>query len=82
MDSGSGIPLPDEKRARKERQGRRHRLAAATTTVTKRMSGPGELSNVSLMPPGLLKTLSDEEILDRTAYLESMGDTKHPNFSQ
>jgi hypothetical protein len=34
------------------------------------------------MPPGLLNTLNEEEILDLMAYLESMGDANHPNFKQ
>jgi hypothetical protein len=41
-----------------------------------------ELSKASLMPPGLLNTLTEDEILDLLAYLESMGDEKHPNFSK
>jgi hypothetical protein len=34
------------------------------------------------MPPGLLNTLNQDEILDLIAYLESMGDEKHPAFSK
>jgi hypothetical protein len=32
------------------------------------------------MPSGLLNTFTKEEILDLLAYLESLGDAKHPNF--
>jgi hypothetical protein len=32
------------------------------------------------MPPGLLNTFTEDEILDLLAYLESMGDEEHPNF--
>jgi putative heme-binding domain-containing protein len=53
---------------------------AATTTVAKADVRSRELSRVSLMPPGLLNTLSEEEILDLLAYLESAGDPAHPNF--
>ena len=41
-----------------------------------------DLSKISLMPAGLLNTFNEDEILDLLAYLESMGDEKHPNFSK
>jgi hypothetical protein len=34
------------------------------------------------MPPGLLNTFNQDEILDLLAYLESMGDENHPLFSK
>ena len=34
------------------------------------------------MPVGLLNTFTQEEILDLLAYLESLGDAKHPNFTK
>ncbi len=37
-------------------------------------------SRVSMMPNGLLDTLSEEEILDLLAYLKSGDDRKHPAF--
>jgi putative heme-binding domain-containing protein len=40
-----------------------------------------ELSPVSIMPPGLLSTLTQEEILDLLAYLQSAGDPKAPAFA-
>jgi putative heme-binding domain-containing protein len=40
-----------------------------------------EMSPASLMPPGLLNTLSKDEILDLLAYLESAGNEKAPVFS-
>jgi putative heme-binding domain-containing protein len=55
---------------------------SATTTLHKPDLAARERSKVSLMPPGLLNTLNEEEILDLMAYLESMGDPNHPNFSQ
>jgi putative heme-binding domain-containing protein len=55
---------------------------ATTTTVTKADVKSRELSKASLMPPGLLNTFKEDEILDLLAYLESMGDEKHPNFSK
>ncbi|NOZ40860.1 MAG: c-type cytochrome [Planctomycetes bacterium] len=39
-------------------------------------------STVSMMPTHLLDTLSQEEILDLLAYLESAGDPKHGAFEQ
>ena len=55
-----------------------------TTTVTLEKTDlkSRELSKTSLMPPGLLNTLNEAEIADLLAYLESMGDPKHPNFSK
>lgn len=53
-----------------------------TATVNKSAIKSRELSKVSLMPPGLIDTFSEAEILDLLAYLESMGDPKHPNFSK
>lgn len=55
---------------------------SATTALHKPDVAARERSKVSLMPPGLLNTLNEEEILDLMAYLESMGDPNHPNFSQ
>lgn len=55
---------------------------ATTATVSKADVKSRELSKASLMPPGLLNTFSEDEILDLLAYLESMGDEKHPNFSK
>ena len=56
--------------------------AAATTMVNKSKIKSRELSKISIMPPGLLSTCTEAEILDLLAYLESMGDPKHPNFSK
>ena len=39
-------------------------------------------SKTSLMPPGLLNTLTKEDILDLLAYLESGGDPEYRAFSQ
>lgn len=39
-----------------------------------------EKSKRSIMPEGLLSTLTQEEILDLLAYLESGGNPKHPHF--
>jgi putative heme-binding domain-containing protein len=51
-----------------------------TTTVSKPEIKSRDFSKVSLMPPGLLNTFTEDEILDLLAYLESMGDEEHPNF--
>ena len=56
--------------------------AAATATVKKSEIKSRELSKISIMPPGLLSTCTDAEILDLIAFLESMGDPKHPDFSK
>ena len=39
-----------------------------------------EESKVSMMPPGLLNMLSEEDILDLLAYLLSKGDPEDPMF--
>ena len=56
--------------------------ATATTAVAKANIKSREASKVSLMPAGLLNTFKEEEILDLLAYLESMGNPKHPNFEK
>ncbi|MCE9608590.1 MAG: hypothetical protein K8R23_00005, partial [Chthoniobacter sp.] len=56
--------------------------AATTATVSKSEIKSRELSKVSAMPPGLLNTCTEDEILDLVAFLESMGDPKHPNFAK
>jgi putative heme-binding domain-containing protein len=55
---------------------------ATTITVPKTGIRSRELSKVSIMPPGLLNTLTEDEILDLIAFMESMGDPAHPNFSK
>jgi len=55
---------------------------ATTATVNKSGIKSRELSKISVMPPGLLNTFSEGEILDLLAFLESMGDPKHPDFSK
>ena len=54
----------------------------ATVELVKTQIKSRELSKLSLMPEGLLNTYSQEEILDLLAYLESMGDPKHPDFNK
>lgn len=39
-----------------------------------------EPSAVSMMPPGLVNAMNDEELLDLLAYLVSAGDPEHPVF--
>lgn len=41
-----------------------------------------KISPVSMMPKGLLDTLSQDEILDLLAYLESAGNAEHKNFAK
>lgn len=55
---------------------------SVTSTVAIADVKSREFSKASLMPPGLLNTLSEDEILDLIAYLESAGDPSHPNFSK
>lgn len=57
-------------------------LEPETVTVKKSEIESRQLSKVSPMPVGLLNTFTQEEILDLLAYLESLGDPKHPNFKK
>ena len=41
-----------------------------------------EVSRVSLMPPGLLNTLNEEEVLDLMMYLSSGGKVGHTAFQK
>ena len=56
-------------------------LEPATVTIKKSEIESRKLSKISPMPAGLLNTFTKEEILDLLAYLESLGDPKHPNFT-
>ena len=55
-------------------------LETDTISVGKSDIESRKLSNISPMPAGLLNTFSESEILDLLAYLESLGNSKHPNF--
>lgn len=55
-------------------------LQPETVTVKKSEVETRELSKVSPMPAGLLNSFTEDEILDLLAYLESFGDSRHPNF--
>jgi putative heme-binding domain-containing protein len=56
-------------------------LEPETVTIKKSEIESRELSRTSPMPEGLLNTFTQDEILDLLAYLESLGDSKHPNFT-
>ena len=55
-------------------------LEPETVTIKKSEIESRSLSKISPMPAGLLNTLTKDEILDLLAYLESLGDSTHPNF--
>jgi putative heme-binding domain-containing protein len=57
-------------------------LEPETATIKKSEIESRKLSKISPMPVGLLNTFTKEEILDLLAYLESLGDSKHPNFEK
>ncbi len=52
----------------------------ATQAVDRKLIKSMEQSKVSMMPPGLLNTLSDNDILDLMAYLLSKGNKDDPMF--
>ncbi|MCB1226240.1 MAG: c-type cytochrome, partial [Verrucomicrobiales bacterium] len=53
----------------------------ANTTVNRADIVSMDPSKVSMMPPGLLNTLTETDILDLLAYLLSKGDPQSPYFS-
>jgi hypothetical protein len=57
-------------------------LEPATVTIKKSEIESREHSKISPMPAGLLNTFEKADILDLLAYLESLGDSKHPNFAK
>lgn len=57
-------------------------LEETTMTIRKADIEARAPSKLSPMPVGLLNTFSKEDILDLIAYLESLGDPTHPNFSR
>ncbi len=74
----SGIVVSREADALKVRQGPQ---AAIREVPLRSIAEQGE-SKVSLMPEGLLVTLSKEEILDLLAYVLAGGDSKDPLFAR
>lgn len=52
----------------------------ATQAIDRKLIKSMEQSKVSMMPPGLLNTLSDTDILDLMAYLLSKGNKEDPMF--
>ena len=61
---------------------RKNPLELETVTIKKSEIESRSLSKVSPIPAGLMNTLTKEEILDLLAYLESLGDSTHPNFKK
>ena len=57
-------------------------LEPNTVTINTSDIESRQFSTVSPMPAALLNTFTQEEILDLLAYLESLGDSKHPNFAK
>ena len=55
-------------------------LDGAKKTIGKGAVASRQISPASLMPPGLLSTLNQEEILDLIAYLETGGNPQAPAF--
>jgi putative heme-binding domain-containing protein len=55
-------------------------LEEKSVTITKSQIETRTPSKVSPMPAGLLNTFSKDDILDLLAYMESQGNSNHPNF--
>ena len=56
-------------------------LLPQTTTCQKPASSAASLLPFRGLPPGLLNVLTENQILDLLAYLESGGDPKHRDFA-
>jgi len=52
------------------------------TNVSRKNVVKMEESKLSMMPPGLLSTLKEDDVLDLLAYLLSKGDSTHPLFKK
>jgi putative heme-binding domain-containing protein len=57
-------------------------LEEKTVTIAKNSIEKRSPSKISPMPTGLLNTFNTTDILDLLAYMESLGDPKHPNFAK
>lgn len=57
-------------------------LEEKTVTIAKNSIEKRSPSKISPMPAGLLNTFNTTDILDLLAYMESLGDPKHPNFAK
>lgn len=57
-------------------------LEEKTVTIQKAQIESRAPSKISPMPLGLLNTFSQEDILDLLAYMESLGNPQHTNFSR
>lgn len=57
-------------------------LEPESITINKSEIESRKQSKISPMPNGILNTFSKEEILDLLAYLESLGNSGHPNFAK
>jgi len=55
---------------------------SATTSVNVNDLVSIEASPISMMPPGLINTMSKDDVLDLLAYFISGGDPQHPAFQQ
>ena len=53
---------------------------SATTSVNVNDLVSIEASPISMMPPGLINTMSEDDVLDLLAYFISGGDPQHPAF--
>jgi putative heme-binding domain-containing protein len=52
------------------------------TNISRKKVVKMEESKLSMMPPGLLSTLKEDDVLDLLAYLLSKGDASHPLFKK
>ena len=55
---------------------------SATTSVDRKKLKKMEDGKVSMMPPGLINTMSETDILDLLAYLLSAGKADDPMFAE
>ncbi len=80
LKSGSSIVGTIERETEESVTIRLNPLSPATTTLPQSDVRSREPAQVSPMPPGLLNVLTQNQILDLVAYVESGGNPAHPDF--
>ncbi len=82
LKSGASVVGTIEREDAKTVTVRTNPVAAQTSTLNLADVQSREPSSVSPMPPGLLNVLTQNQILDLLAYIESGGNPQHPDFRQ
>ena len=81
LKNGTSVTGTIEREDEKTVAVRISQLVPSTTAISKADVKSREASPVSPMPPGLINVLTQNQILDLLAYLESGGDPRHADFT-